>query len=193
MPGQLSVQNATTNEGVVIQGKGLWVKGTTGADAIGLGTDGHIWTIGDLNVAKEIYWKGYVVGMSAYPIGAIYMTTKNTLADQPATIFGGSWTRNSGAYLYAGNSGGGQFGSDTTSATAISQATMPFHNHGMKSPGWASGSPTGWEWEVQYTSGDSSWPYTPWTLNTDGSGGGQGHTHQATPYAMQLFVWQRTG
>lgn len=68
-----------------------------------------------------------------YPVGSLYISVSST---SPATLFGGTWERIKGYYLYAGN-GGNTGGSNTsggpsnnsTSSTAITVAQMPRHKH----------------------------------------------------------------
>lgn len=58
-----------------------------------------------------------------YPIGAIYLSYKNT---SPAELLGGGWTQITGAFLRAANDTN-TAGSDTVT---LSTANLPSHTHG---------------------------------------------------------------
>ena len=80
-----------------------------------------------------------------YPVGSIYITMNGT---NPGTLFGGTWTRLSGGFLYATSgtpnktvqgSGGTTTGSwsgtsgswsGTSGSTTLSLNQIPSHNHG---------------------------------------------------------------
>jgi len=65
MAGQLSVQNSTNNEGVILQGKGVFIQNNTGVAVTTFNTDGSIYThLPDFN---GITWAG---GAKIYSSGA---------------------------------------------------------------------------------------------------------------------------
>lgn len=141
-----------------------------------------------------------------YPVGSLYMSISST---SPSTLFGGTWERISGYYLYAGN-GGNTAGSNTsggpstnsTGSTAITVAQMPAHQHEVV------------DGEYLYVRGASSgvgivgvdmqsngWWYEDYkgASKIKREGGGQGHshtlsnhTHTVTPLRYEVYMWKRT-
>ena len=62
-----------------------------------------------------------------YPVGAIYFST---VATSPATLFGGTWERISGRFLWCGNDSEASTAKTGGAATVtLSQAQMPGHTH----------------------------------------------------------------
>jgi len=69
-----------------------------------------------------------------YPVGAIYMSVNST---SPASLFGGTWARITGAFLLAatdgGSSGASQAAGNTGGAATVTltEQNMPSHNHSI--------------------------------------------------------------
>lgn len=150
-----------------------------------------------------------------YPVGSIYMSISST---SPATLFGGTWERINGYYLYAGT-GGNTSGSNTsggpsnnnTGSTAITIAQMPSHthtqnahNHAQHSDTWmndANNRDTRISGTTGYYAGAGLATYytTSTTATNQNTGGGQGHTHSlnshthsVTPLRYEVYMWKRT-
>lgn len=157
----------------------------------------------DLNM-KNIY-------NAIYPVGCIYLSISNT---SPAILFGGTWEKINGYYLYAGT-GGNTTGSNTsgvpsvntTSSNALNVNQIPSHYHGLRSGAGSNGQIDGIEPEATPTPGYDRYfvKYTG-VSNTNGrnittayTGGGQGHshtlsshTHSVTPLRYEVYMWKRT-
>lgn len=148
-----------------------------------------------------------------YPIGSVYLTVTN---DNPATLFGGTWVKMTGGYLYGcvssiGNGNGtgtytnshtltlSQIPSHNHSASSDSQGS---HNHGYESQKkrWAdtaistagsvlAGTSAQSKYAVYYYT-DSAGSHSH-NISVGSSGGGQGHSHNI-PY-IGVWVWKRTG
>lgn len=63
-----------------------------------------------------------------YPVGSIYLTMG---AKSPADLFGGTWKKLSGGYLYANSSNAGNTGGGHT--ISITTANLPSHTHSIPS------------------------------------------------------------
>ena len=74
-----------------------------------------------------------------YPVGSVYLTINDV---NPQTLFGGTWVKCSGGFIYgstgtgtSGDNGNGSgtsvssSGSGNTGSTALSVSQMPSHNH----------------------------------------------------------------
>lgn len=150
-----------------------------------------------------------------YPVGSLYISVSST---SPATLFGGTWERINGYYLYAGN-GGNTGGSNTsggpsnnsTSSTAITVAQMPSHTHIQNAHNHTE-NPKCWMNDAAhcdtrisnssgfYAGAESATYYTGSTTATNqNTGGGQGHTHTlnnhthtVTPLRYEVYMWKRT-
>lgn len=134
-----------------------------------------------------------------YPVGSIYLTINNI---NPQTLFGGTWEKIYGGYLYAAERSIGKtnYMGWGTQSTALSVEQIPAHRH---------------EETIQTsdgnfntvcrnrTGGDRSravWPENAiggWTNNGSGdlmrteyNGGGKGHTHNIA--TVDVFAWKRT-
>lgn len=160
------------------------------------------------NVNGDIYKDNKNIFNLIYPVGSIYMSANAT---DPKNLFGGTWERLKGGFLYgAANSYGIGNGIGTTTnpasgntgSTALSINQIPSHKHTLLSR-YGGGGTTGYG--IITNSGDAI------TGNDNGgtsnckdvsnavanTGGGQGHTHSLNshthniPY-MAVFVWRRT-
>lgn len=171
-------------------------------NATGLGT----------NLAKVIVDK-------IYPVGSIYMSVNST---SPQTLFGGTWERMKGGFLYgcvenAGNSSitgtstGASSGStggpstNTSGSTTLTVDQIPSHNHNSSDTTY---------WMLGTEKGNQATAYVDYNANTSRlwkwrssvapQGGGKGHTHTLSNHThslnshtheipyMAVFVWKRT-
>lgn len=113
-----------------------------------------------------------------YPVGSIYMSYSH---DSPADMFGGTWVRLSGGFLWASQDGDiiGQTGGEKEVTLSVNQ--IPAHTHGSVYSGNVSGTKT----HSWLTSGGSNMAY-----GTISTGGGQAHNNMP-PY-IQVSIWRRT-
>lgn len=114
----------------------------------------------------------------AYPVGSIYIAYNHT---NPGTLFGGTWERITGGFLWASQSGDtiGQTGGERTVTLTAKQ--IPSHNHG----GTYTNAGTASKTHAWLASGGSAMAYD--TVNT---GGGEAHNNMP-PY-IQVSIWRRT-
>ena len=156
-----------------------------GVDANG---NDYFWTNGDF------YTEGKKLVDLIYPVGSIYMSMN--LID-PATLFGGTWERMSGGFLYGavntadtGNGTGTKTGAATgnTGSTALTISQIPSHTHSF----------TAVQRDTNATTlASGSYGYVSSGSTTGATGGGAGHTHtlnshtHVVPY-MSVFTWKRT-
>ncbi len=115
--------------------------------------------------------------LAAYPVGSIYIAYNHT---NPGTLFGGTWTRISGGFLWASQAGDtiGQTGGEKT--VTLTEAQMPVHNHGGTYTNAGTARTHAW-----LASGGSAMGY-----DTVEAGGGQAHNNMP-PY-IQVSIWRRT-
>lgn len=134
-----------------------------------------------------------------YPIGSIYMSQNST---SPATLFGGTWSRINGYYLYAGT-GGTTSGSNTsgaasgnTGSTTLTINQIPAHEHDV-AIGWSS---SGVNNNERHIFSDNTGFYgDAQFMRARSTGGSQGHTHSLnnhthtiTPLRYEIYAWRRT-
>lgn len=127
----------------------------------------------------------------AYPVGSIYLSVSNT---NPKDLFGGTWVKMTGAFLYgAVNSVGNGNGTGTaTNSHTLTEAQMPKHRHvglydGSTSIERKGGYGTGTAHNGTINEmGEHNWE----TITTGYTGSGQGHSHNI-PY-IGVWVWKRT-
>lgn len=114
----------------------------------------------------------------AYPVGSIYIAYNHT---NPGTLFGGTWERLTGGFLWASQSTDtiGQTGGERTVTLTANQ--IPSHNHGGTYTNAGSATKT----HAWLASGGSAMAFD--TVNT---GGGQAHNNMP-PY-IQVSIWRRT-
>lgn len=114
----------------------------------------------------------------AYPVGSIYIAYNHT---NPGTLFGGTWERLTGGFLWASQSSDtiGQTGGEKTVTLTTKQ--IPAHNHG----GTYTNAGTAAKTHAWLASGGSAMAYD--TVNT---GGGEAHNNMP-PY-IQVSIWRRT-
>lgn len=120
-----------------------------------------------------------------YPVGSVYLSWNST---SPASLFGGTWTRLSGGFIYGcvDSSGTGNGTGTSTNSHTLTINEIPSHNHGISSANdynWVDSSGK----KVAKTRDDADGVKT--TVSTY-TGGGKGHSH-AIPY-IAVFAWRRT-
>lgn len=143
-----------------------------------------------------------------YPVGSIYMSVSST---EPSVLFGGTWERMKGGFLYGavnsvsnssitGTSTGASSGStggpstNVTGSTTLTIDQIPAHSH-----------TTFKKIDGVYTAGTTRGGVdTNNTQSTGTTGGGKGHTHTLSNHThslnshthaipnMAVFVWKRT-
>ena len=115
--------------------------------------------------------------LAAWPVGSIYLAYNHT---NPATLFGGTWTRIQDAFLWATTSTGtiGQTGGERT--VTLTEDQIPVHNHGGTYTNAGTARTHAW-----LASGGSAMGY-----DTVEAGGGAAHNNMP-PY-IQVSVWRRT-
>ena len=141
-----------------------------------------------------------------YPIGSIYLSVNST---NPGTIFGGTWQRLTGGFLYgcvnasgSGNGTGTSTGGSSvnTGSTTLTVNQIPSHQNllKMKNNGkwnWNDGSAPGDKMEGGYSWDSGNVTYN-WLIENSPVGGNQGHTHSlnshthAVPY-IAVYAWKR--
>lgn len=133
-----------------------------------------------VQVALDVEFIGKVTGAifdAIYPVGSIYIAYNHT---NPGTLFGGTWTRMSGGFLWASQAGDtiGQTGGERT--VTLTAAQMPKHSHGGTYTNAGTARTHAW-----LASGGSAMGY-----DTVEAGGGQAHNNMP-PY-IQVSIWRRT-
>lgn len=120
----------------------------------------------------------YNEAIKAYPVGSIYLAFNHT---SPATLFGGTWVRISGAFPWFTDASGtiGQTGGASEVTLTVNQ--LPAHSHGSVYSQHAAGTKS----QAWYTTAGSSLAY-----GTVETGGGQAHNNMP-PY-IQISAWRRT-
>lgn len=119
--------------------------------------------------------------MNAYgEIGAIYITANNI---NPATIFGGKWTKLEGRFLLGSSS---SYAVNSTGGAATATISLPNHYHQVRASGDAGSNVSG------------STHYFVWLNNSGGSrlamtSVGGGGAHNNIPAYKAVNIWRRTG
>lgn len=152
-----------------------------------------------------------------YPIGVLYISS-NTIS--PETLFGGSWERLSGYYLYCGETPGSIDGSSNTGSTILTaaQSGIPAHTHDgtTASKGahthnaqgfWRGSGQTSQDRVLSYvkTSDNANNTYGTTSILSAGAhthpfttdagsdvDAAEGHTHLCDPTRISMYVWKRT-
>lgn len=172
--------------------------------------------IGD-NADQGCYWNGWSAGQRGswkkmimetdllnriYPVGSIYMSVNNT---DPGTLFGGTWEKYAGGYVYSAFSSIGQteFHGWGTQSHVLTTSEMPAHTHTGTTSTNGAHTHTYGAWKPKRASDGSKWPtadndgdYTTssngnhnHTFTTDSTGGSAGHTHEIA--TIDVFMWKR--
>lgn len=131
-----------------------------------------------------------------YPVGSIYISVNST---SPSTLFGGTWEKMSGGFLYGATSSVGNSSitgtstgsySGTSGSTALTIDQIPAHSHNYAQLNGRVVS-DGSSWQLQGLNGDNE------TRSTSSVGGSEGHTHSIPSHShavsyMAVWVWKRT-
>lgn len=134
-----------------------------------------------------------------YPVGSIYITVNAT---NPSVLFGGTWTKIEGSFLWGtGNTPKHTGGSTTTNSHVLKVNEIPAHVHSETiQTGDGNFNPV-----VKNRTGGSTayaiWPENAtggWTnvgsgeiMTTRATGGGEGHTHTYMPPYFEVYMWYR--
>ncbi len=125
-------------------------------------------------------------------VGTLYWTLYNTVADRPATLFGGTWVLlTSGTFPVAGAATGDYIPGDATKGEGgeathtLSSAEIPAHNHPIPAKSGASG--LGAWGNVAFPSNTG----TETSMNTSNSSGGGG-AHNNMPPWKAYYIWEKT-
>lgn len=135
-----------------------------------------------------------------YPVGSIYLTINDI---NPQTLFGGTWEKISGGYIYGASSSLEQtsFHGRGAQSTKLTVDQIPKHGHWILA---LNKNPNGYNYSshMDYDSPgskcviDFSTTYNPDTRGWGNSvgiqmtGGNQGHTHDIA--TIDVFMWKRT-
>jgi hypothetical protein len=133
-----------------------------------------------LQIALDVEFLGKVRGAifdAVYPVGSIYFAYNHT---NPGTLFGGTWTRLSGGFLWASQAGDtiGQTGGEKTHTLTVNE--LPAHDHGGTYTNAGTARTHAW-----LASNGSAMGY-----DTVKTGGGAAHNNMP-PY-IQVSIWRRT-
>lgn len=126
-----------------------------------------------------------------YPVGSLYMSVSST---DPSTLFGGTWTKIEGSFLYGTNNTPKRTGgSKTTDSTVLTIDQIPSHDHifyyTTNSEGLASGKSVSARSSASNNiQKNGDFTFYSWTQE---SGGGQGHTHTYMPPYFEVYMWYR--
>lgn len=147
---------------------------------------------GDLKVKGDLLVNNKNILDLIYPVGTIYRSVNIT---SPSSLFGGTWERIKGFYLYCEDSdtnAGGTFGSFYTENTVLTaaQSGLPSHSHQIKGyhnvPGGSGRTVASFDNNVD--DGGGAWVY-----NTGGWNASQGHNHSYYPPSYRVYTWRRIG
>lgn len=151
--------------------------------------DASVWmTAGAAGAGGSLTWRR-LDNNAVYPVGSVVIRYDHT---SPASLYGGTWQRISGAFLYAtGSTGtiGATGGSGTHTLTA---AQMPRHQHllatqttAREASGYGLTQAAGFINRVKVTSSGGGWYESTSYV-------GDGGSHNNNPYYICLSVWRRT-
>ena len=134
-----------------------------------------------------------------YPVGSLYMSVNST---DPSKLFGGTWTKIEGSFLWGtGNTPKHTGGSTTTNSHVLKVNEIPAHVHSETiQTGDGNFNPV-----VKNRTGGSTayaiWPENAtggWTnvgsgeiMTTRATGGGEGHSHTYMPPYFEVYMWYR--
>ena len=119
-----------------------------------------------------------------YPVGSIYLAYNHV---NPSTLFGGTWVRIEGRFLWATTASGtiGSTGGERTHTLTLDE--IPSHNHDLNSNlNWDASNGT----IAKFRTGSNGNNYGRGNLNTAYVGGGQPHNNMP-PY-IEISAWRRT-
>lgn len=127
--------------------------------------------------------------LSAYPVGALFMSSEST---SPATLFGGTWERIKGAFIWGIDDGetAGVTGGEKTHTLTTDE--MPSHVHAPNQ--WVQvmspGGNTGTIGQTGTKTGSYKDFVSAQNYNSSAVGGGQPHNNMPPYYGA--YVWRRT-
>lgn len=137
------------------------------------------------NIIKKVVLDTY------FPVGKTYITMGD---EDPNKTIGGTWVKIYGGYLYgAKNSlGSTNYSGWGAQSTTLSINQIPNHDHTFyyttNSDGFASGmSVSARSSASNNIQKNGDYTFHSWT---QGSGGGQGHTHNIA--TIDVWIWKRT-
>lgn len=118
-----------------------------------------------------------------YPVGSIYMSYSH---NDPASMFGGTWVRLTGGFLWASQAGDiiGQTGGEKTHTLTVDE--LPAHTHTIPVANTATGSNTASN-KIRYNNDASSYIGS---IASDSTG--EGTAHNNMPPYIQVSIWRRT-
>ena len=121
-----------------------------------------------------------------YPVGSVYLSWNST---DPKNLFGGTWTRLSGGFLYGcvSSVGTGNGTGTATNSHTLTIDQIPSHNHEIDIGSFANG---GEDWNSIKNGHIAPQNNQGTRFTTRTRGGGQGHSHNI-PY-IAVFAWRRT-
>lgn len=131
------------------------------------------------------------VGNELYPVGSIYMSTKNT---SPASMFGGTWEQIKDKFLLsAGDTySAGSTGGEATHTLTLNE--MPSHTHNLRSvtdsapiTRWATSA--GGDTYVGVIASNNTYNYGSKLIYNEDTGGSQAHNNMP-PYLV-VYCWKR--
>lgn len=142
---------------IIYEGRNRWTRIATSADTWGA-------------------WQSDA--LLAYPVGSIYIAYNHT---NPGTLFGGTWERMQGGFLWASQAGDiiGQTGGAREHTLTVNE--LPAHSHGSVYSQHAPGTKS----QAWYTTAGSALAYG--AVNTGG-----GAAHNNMPPYIQVSIWRRT-
>lgn len=148
-------------------------------------------------IAYDMYGRRLASTLDSHPIDSVYISFNHT---SPASLFGGTWTRISSRFLYAGTSSSTIGTTGGSSTITLTESQIPSHNH----PGIYYNSVVKKN-AVTLNSGTVSY-HVPWgsssyagdygagngeaELITGNTGGGGSHNNMP-PY-ITVSIWRRT-
>lgn len=128
--------------------------------------------------------------LAAWPIGSIYMTVSNT---SPESLFGGTWERISGRFLFAASSSypAGSTGGESTHK--LTQSELPNYSLSVANGSNVICSKTGSFADAYVQTQSSGWGIPNWESKTvTVASGGSGAAHNNMPPYLSVWIWKRT-
>lgn len=118
--------------------------------------------------------------LAIYPVGSIYMSVNST---DPSTLFGGTWERIQGRFLFAADSAhaAGSTGGEETHTLTVDE--MPSHSHKLNIDS-STGS------GVKHNTVTHAFSITS-QLNLETENVGGDNPHNNMPPYLSVYMWQR--
>lgn len=133
-----------------------------------------------LQIGLDVEFLGAVKGAifdAVWPVGSIYLAYNHT---NPATLFGGTWTRITNRFLWAVDADGGIGVVGGEKTVTLTEAQLPAHDHGGTYTNAGTARTHAW-----LASGGSAMGFEA----VEAGGGG---AHNNMPPYIQVSVWRRT-